>query len=1109
MASPSDSEGEASGSDADESSVESLQSEVSVNSDDSLFDLEPESVGVSLAVAATPPSHGSGGGASASGSLCETATCAFDRFEALVAQGRRSALWHCVSSCLAMAAGFAKEVVKRFGLAPRPAPAHPGLVVQKLSSEAFLFHMVTKQFANQFPSYSDFNTALDIAFKAAAEAGVSDVVMPRLGCGLDRLEWSVVEPMIRASAASQAPQIRVVVCSPLGTGGLGTSSSVPFIPSGTGGLGTSSSVPSIPSGTGGLGTSSSVPSIPSGTGGLGTSSSVSTTPLGAVVLGTPSLASVTSLGTSAMGPSEAPISSTLGTSAGVPATAATSSSHGSGGEENGTRSKRAVWLEKIKLISIKERPSWAARVAVEIAALAMVKTHRRQVRRDAVGAGIFPLSTKPRENFTCPPEEILKAGTSDVELSKALSYVLRSTIVVSAGELPAGISPLEPEALPKDAQVPAEIAEEWRLEKVRQMASPFEAGKVGTHRIEWEKEPPRRAPLAIWTWGRSLDVDALDAETKSIWAKLLAKELGNGSLRIVDPEEVAVLTPAFLVQHPVTRKWRLVHDLRAVNVLMKNLPCDYDRVTDALLLKGSFAMKLDLLAAFRHVAVHESDRRYMAFAIGPVCFVWNALPFGSGQSPAAFVKALKPVVLMLRKEGLRLVVYCDDILVVADDHPSLVAAMARTLNALRSSGWYVALDKMFPYAMSTVPFLGMLVDFVVGSVRVSVAKAEKVRLLALALSSRRTVSYAMLAKIGGVLAFCAQAAHLCKLARLGINAATAEAATRHSGAVAVKGALLEDLKFWVRHAKRLPSFQSKARAPGLMLVTDAAGPPAWGWGAVGWRADRPAPDVEEMFAQPKVDWLSSDGVVCAAGELDSAAPNPSSAAWELEAFVRAIQRLLIKEPALLCKTTVRWFSDSSAATAIVKAWRTKSAGTLRWLRVLFDLCELHDFDVEPVWVAREAGWQPIADWLSRLSYRRKQAEYHLSLDQRCAAIEALGSLPRNFDAFASPLEEVIVTSFATRWPCPGAFTDGLAAPWEHKLVWAFPPFGELPAVWGKVRAAPCLDVVIVHPKDMCVPEDLRARVVASYVLPEVPLIRSGGGAMRDPSPVPLMCSAIQ
>lgn len=764
---------------------------------------------------------------------------------------------------------------------------------------------------------------------------------------------------------------------------------------------------------------------------------------------------------------------------------------------------RARWLTRATEIAMKERPTWAARVAAEVAILALVKTHRRALREAAVTPKIFPLSTVLRQEYVTLPESVRGAGTSDADVSHILSFVLKSPIVVSSTPLPDDISPIEAEASPKDAAIPPQVREEWEFERDRQTSSPFAAGRVSVHRIDWASPPPPRAPLAIWTWGRALDVSSLSAEAKATWAKLLAKELANGSLSVVDPDRVAVLTPVFLVQHPVSLKWRLIHDLRAVNVLMRQMLCEYDKVTDALLTRGSFAMKLDLLAAFRHVAVHEMDRRYMAFAIGGVCFAWNALPFGSAQSPAAFVEALKPIVTNLRRAGVRLVVYVDDLLIIADDVPSLTADMARTLQALRASGWYIALDKVYPYPARVIPFLGMLVDFERRAIRVSVAKSIKVAALASALLRRRTVSYVMLARLGGILAFCGQAVPLCRFARLGINAASAEAARRHAGAVAVRGLLKEDLTFWANHGATLHKWSPKELSAGPILVTDAAGPPSWGWGGLAWRATSPAPDIDEMLGRPRVAWLEAEGLICAAGDLDSKGSSPSSAAWELEALVKFLRRIIAKDASIVRGTRVRWFCDSAAATSIVHSWRTKSIGVLQWLKRLFDLCEAYEFDVYPSWVSRALGWQPVADWLSRLTWRRRQAEYYFSEADRGSIMTSLGAGARDFDAFASPLETRMTKSFATRWPCPGALTDGLSAPWDSKAVWAFPPFQDVSKVWAKVSGMPVADVVVIHPVHTPVPPSLASRVVASFTIPPSRLIRVGGDASRCACPVQL------
>ena len=48
------------------------------------------------------------------------------------------------------------------------------------------------------------------------------------------------------------------------------------------------------------------------------------------------------------------------------------------------------------------------------------------------------------------------------------------------------------------------------------------------------------------------------------------------------------------------------------------------------------------------------------------CYRFNCLPFGLACAPLVFTKVLKPVAAQLREMGVRLIVYIDDILILAE-----------------------------------------------------------------------------------------------------------------------------------------------------------------------------------------------------------------------------------------------------------------------------------------------------------------------------------------------------------------------------------------------------------------------------------------------------------
>jgi ribonuclease HI len=594
----------------------------------------------------------------------------------------------------------------------------------------------------------------------------------------------------------------------------------------------------------------------------------------------------------------------------------------------------------------------------------------------------------------------------------------------------------------------------------------------------------------------------VSADERALWADLLYKDILSGALVVIPPERVFLETPVFVAFHPVTLKARLIHDLRSLNVRL-HAPASlaYEKAADALS-KGSFGAKVDILSAFRHIGVAEEDRGSLAFRVGGVYLAWAALPFGLTHSPAVFSAALAHVVRKLRAGGLVIVVYVDDILVIGRTPQALDAAVARLLDELHDTGWSIALDKAFIHPCSRIVFLGIVVDFVADSLRVSVAKATKLGLLASSLRGKRKISLVALQKIGGTLSFLGTACPLCRFARLGINSASADAAKHHSGAVKVTGALLEDLSFWAANATSLPSFTTARTANVIALATDAAGEPYLGWGAVWWRGRESAPDIDAALR--KVHAIRMAGVAQAvdgqalSGTL-SISTSMSSSSLELEALLRALCAIEARHPGVLQGTKVSWYCDSQVAVAVMGSWRTKSTGVAKWLKRIFDLCTSLGTTVHPHWVARDLGWQPVADLLSRASWRARTAEYTMAEEDRAHAVHALGASDRDWDMFAADGNQAY-SRFATRWPVAGALTNAFAAPWSGRKVWAFPPFGELDRVAAMVRA-PGMDVVLIAPTDWTVPHGVP--VIRTVPLGDIRLISSEGRRMTLTCPRPL------
>ena len=86
-----------------------------------------------------------------------------------------------------------------------------------------------------------------------------------------------------------------------------------------------------------------------------------------------------------------------------------------------------------------------------------------------------------------------------------------------------------------------------------------------------------------------------------------------------------------------------------------------------LLQAGDYMVKVDLKDAYFMVPIHEEDRDFLKFTHRDVTYRFNCLPFGLACAPWVFTKVVQPVAAQLRKMGVRLIVYIDDILIMAEN----------------------------------------------------------------------------------------------------------------------------------------------------------------------------------------------------------------------------------------------------------------------------------------------------------------------------------------------------------------------------------------------------------------------------------------------------------
>ena len=121
-------------------------------------------------------------------------------------------LAHCISADFALGAGIAKAFDSVYNMRFKLFKSYPNYVFR--GGDAILidnvFNLVTKAKGFQRPSYEFLRESLEMMREQIEFLDITKLAIPMLGCGLDRLQWTQVEHIIKDVFADM--DINIVVC---------------------------------------------------------------------------------------------------------------------------------------------------------------------------------------------------------------------------------------------------------------------------------------------------------------------------------------------------------------------------------------------------------------------------------------------------------------------------------------------------------------------------------------------------------------------------------------------------------------------------------------------------------------------------------------------------------------------------------------------------------------------------------------------------------------------------------------------------------------------------------------------------------------------------------
>ena len=88
--------------------------------------------------------------------------------------------------------------------------------------------------------------------------------------------------------------------------------------------------------------------------------------------------------------------------------------------------------------------------------------------------------------------------------------------------------------------------------------------------------------------------------------------------------------------------------------------------------KNDSICKIDLKDAYFCIAIHQIYRKFLRYNRWGQLLQYTSLPFGLAAGSRLFTKIMKPIIPFLRRMGIRLIIYLDDILLLNQSKEGLM-----------------------------------------------------------------------------------------------------------------------------------------------------------------------------------------------------------------------------------------------------------------------------------------------------------------------------------------------------------------------------------------------------------------------------------------------------
>jgi len=279
---------------------------------------------------------------------------------------------------------------------------------------------------------------------------------------------------------------------------------------------------------------------------------------------------------------------------------------------------------------------------------------------------------------------------------------------------------------------------------------------------------------------------------------------------------------------------RPVINLKALNTYVKteHFKMEGLHTVKALLQKEDWMTKIDLKDAFFMIPMAPQFRHLLLFKLNAESFQFKCLPFGLCTAPRVFTKTLKPAIELLRGLGIQMVIYMDNMLLMASSKQSIQEHTHITIFVLENLGFIINNKKSLLDPSQEIEFLGMVVNSQSMDLKLPGEKIKKIRLEARNILDTASPSAKTLAQLLGKLNATTpalQAAPLFSRAlQMCLRESLSSGGQNYQSVVTLSPQAREDLHWWEQHLTSWNGRSLILPPSTLTIISDAS---QQGWGA--------------------------------------------------------------------------------------------------------------------------------------------------------------------------------------------------------------------------------------------------------------------------------------